>query len=43
MGYRSDVRIMTTKKGFKELNEYVKDYLSKLNHDEYNLLDNLEF
>lgn len=43
MGYRSDVRIITTKKGFKELNEYVKDYLSKLNHDEYNLLDNLEF
>lgn len=43
MGYRSDVRIMTTKKGFKELNKYVKDYLSKLNPDEYNLLDNLEF
>lgn len=29
MGYRSDVRIMTTKKGFKELNKYVKDYLKK--------------
>ena len=43
MGYRSEVRIMTTKKGFNELNKYVKNYLSKLNHDEYNLLDNLEF
>lgn len=43
MGYRSEVRIMATKKGFNELNKYVKNYLSKLNHDEYNLLDNLDF
>lgn len=43
MGYRSDVRIITSKKGFNELNKYVKDYLSKLDHDEYNLLDNLKF
>ncbi len=43
MGYRSDVRIITSKKGFNELNKYVKDYLSKLDFDEYNLLDNLGF
>lgn len=43
MGYRSDVRIITSKKGFNELNKYVKDYLSKLDYDEYNLLDNLKF
>lgn len=43
MGYRSEVRIMTTKKGFKELNKYVKNYLSNLEHDDYNLLDNLKF
>lgn len=43
MGYRSEVRIMTTKKGFKELNNYVKNYLSNLEHDDYNLLDNLKF
>ncbi len=43
MGYRSDVRIITSKKGFNELNKYVKDYLSKLDHDDYNLLDDLKF
>ena len=43
MSYRSDVRIITSKKGFNELNKYVKDYLSKLDFDEYNLLDNLGF
>ena len=43
MSYRSDVRIITSKKGFNELNKYVKDYLSKLDFDEYNLLDNLKF
>lgn len=43
MGYRSDVRIITTKKGFDELNNYVKKYLKeKVNYD-YNLLDNLKF
>lgn len=43
MGYRSDVRIITTKKGFDELNNYVKKYLKeKCDHD-YNLLDNLKF
>ena len=43
MGYRSDVRIITSKKGFKELNKYVKDYLKNLNHEDYNLLDDLKF
>ena len=27
MGYRSDVRIMTTKKGFNELKKYTDKYL----------------
>ena len=27
MGYRSDVRIVTSKKGYKDLDEYVKKYL----------------
>lgn len=43
MGYRSDVRIITSKKGFNELNKYVKDYLKNLNHEDYNLLDDLKF
>lgn len=42
MGYRSDVRIITSKKGFKELNKYVKDYLSKTDDSNYNLMDNLK-
>lgn len=41
MGYRSDVRIITTKKGFDELNNYVKKYLKE--KGDYNLLDNLKF
>lgn len=44
MGYRSDVRIMTSKKGFKLLNKYVKDRISKCeNKDIYNLLEDIEF
>ena len=43
MGYRSDVRIITTKKGFNELNNYVKKYLKEKGNDDYNLLDNLKF
>lgn len=43
MGYRSDVRIITSKKGFNELNKYVKEYLKNLNHEDYNLLDDLKF
>ena len=29
MGYRSDVRIMTTKKGFNELKKFSISYLKK--------------
>lgn len=29
MGYRSDVRIMTTKKGYDELKKYVEEHISK--------------
>lgn len=43
MGYRSDVRIITSKKGFKELNNYVKDYLSKIDESNYNLMEDLKF
>ena len=43
MGYRSDVRIITTKKGFDELNNYVKKYLKEKGDYDYNLLDNLKF
>ena len=43
MGYRSDVRIITTKKGFDELNNYVKKYLKEKGNYDYNLLDNLKF
>ena len=35
MGYRSDVRIMTSKKGFKLLNKYVKDRISKCENKDY--------
>lgn len=44
MGYRSDVRIMTSKKGFKLLNKYVKDRISNCeNKGIYNLLEDIEF
>lgn len=43
MGYRLDVRIITTKKGFDELNNYVKKYLKEKGNYDYNLLDNLKF
>ena len=43
MGYRSDVRIITTKKGFDQLNNYVKKYLKEKGNYDYNLLDNLKF
>lgn len=43
MGYRSDVRIITSKKGFKELNKYVKNYLKDSSESDYNLMDNLKF
>ena len=39
MGYRSNVRIITTKKGFDELNKYVTQELqSKDKNNNYNLL-----
>ena len=41
MGYRSDVRIVTSKKGFKELKSYVDKFLKDKN--EYNLLDNIQY
>ena len=40
MGYRSDVRIITSKKGFEELTGFVKKYLGE--GYKYNLLDSLE-
>lgn len=43
MGYRSDVRIITSKKGFKELSRYVKNYLKDSPESDYNLMDNLKF
>lgn len=44
MGYRSDVRIITSKKGFDELNKCVDKYLKDKSSDEYhNLLNNLGF
>ena len=36
MGYRSDVRIVTSKKGFEELQKYVKGFLG--DNNDYNLL-----
>lgn len=41
MGYRSDVRILTSKKGFAELNKYVNNYLKDKN--EYNLMENIQY
>lgn len=43
MGYRSDVRIVTSKKGFDKLNKYVEEYLKdKPNGEKFNLLENLD-
>ena len=42
MGYRSDVRIMTTKKGFNELRKFTDKYLKDKNFTYGNLLDDLE-
>lgn len=38
MGYRSDIRIITSKEGFEKLSEFVKNYL-KENKEDYNLLE----
>lgn len=44
MGYRSDVRIITSKKGFNKLKDYVNDEMRKLPNGTmiYNLLENLD-
>ena len=42
MGYRSDVRILTTQKGFKELKKFTDKYLKTKNYTYGNLLDNPE-
>ena len=44
MGYRSDVRIITSKKGFNKLKDYVTDRIAKSNNPNiYNLMDDIEF
>lgn len=43
MGYRSDVRIITTKKGFNELKKYSDNYLKQKNWEYGNLLDSCDF
>ena len=42
MGYRSDVRIMTTKKGYNELKKYTDKYLQDKKYTSGNLLDNTD-
>lgn len=44
MGYRSDIRIVTSKDGFEKLKEFVTKYLEekKLDNKEYNLLDSMD-
>ena len=44
MGYRSDVRIITSKKGFERLKNYVSDRIAKSNNPNiYNIMDDIEF
>lgn len=38
MGYRSDVRIITSKEGFEKLKEFVENYLQEHHSKDYNLL-----
>ncbi len=42
LGYRSDVRIATSKKGFNILNNYVEERMKELNKKDYNLLNYLD-
>lgn len=42
MRYRSDIRIMTTRKGFAELKKYTDKYLKDKEYTYGNLLDDLE-
>lgn len=39
MGYRSDVRILVSKKGFNELKKFTDNYLKEKNYTYGNLLD----
>lgn len=39
MGYRSDVRIVTSKDGYEKLKEFVANYLKEKDYTEYNLLN----
>ena len=41
MGYRSDIRIITSEKGFEELKKFVTKYLKEHNED-YTLLENCD-
>lgn len=43
MGYRSDVRIVTSKKGFNELKKFTDNYLKEKNYTYGNLLDDCNF
>ena len=38
MGYRSNIRIITSKDGYEKLKEFVTNYLKEHNED-YNLLE----
>ncbi|MDO5556948.1 MAG: hypothetical protein Q4G05_01705 [Clostridia bacterium] len=42
MGYRSDVRIMTSKNGFKKLNEFVSENIKKNKNEYSNLLEDID-
>ena len=42
MGYRSDIRIITTKDGFNELRKFTDKYLEDKKYPYGNLLDNLD-
>ena len=42
MGYRSDIRLRTTYKGYNVIKEYVENYLSNL-IENYNYFDNCDF
>lgn len=44
MGYRSDVRIVVTKKGYDELNKYINEYIDKKENldSDYNLLNHTD-
>ena len=44
MGYRSDVRLVTTKDGYEELEKYIKEQLEKGNDEYlYNVLEESDF